>query len=77
MQASHLNLAVFARGMLKQLYTRMYFADDPANADDPILALVPPERRNTLMSRPDRARSNGWSFDIHLQGERETVFFDV
>jgi len=76
-QAPHLNVAVFGRGMLKQLYTRIYFAGDPANREDPVLALVPEERRNTLMAHPDLARSGGWHFDIRLQGEDETVFFDV
>ncbi len=77
MQAPHLNVAVFARGMLKQLYTRMYFAGSPANVEDPVLALVPAERRGTLMAGRDPARLNRWNFDIRLQGERETVFFDV
>jgi protocatechuate 3,4-dioxygenase alpha subunit len=77
MQAPHLNLAVFARGMLKQLYTRVYFTGEPANEADPVLALVPKERRSTLLARPDSARSGGWRHDIHLQGEQETVFFDV
>ena len=77
LQAPHLNLAVFARGMLKQFYTRIYFAGDPANAADPILALVPEDRRDTLMAQPDLARPSGWRFDIHLQGENETVFFDL
>lgn len=76
-QAPHLNLAVFARGMLKQLYTRIYFAGDSANQSDPVLSLVPPERRDTLMAKPDPARSGHWSFDLRLQGEPETVFFDV
>lgn len=76
-QAPHLNVAVFARGMLKQLYTRIYFAGDPANAEDPILALVPPARRETLLANPDPARPGHWRFDIHLQGDQETVFFDV
>jgi protocatechuate 3,4-dioxygenase alpha subunit len=77
LQAPHLTVAVFARGMLKQLYTRIYFAGDPANSDDPILALVPAERRETLLARPDSARAGHWRFDVHLQGEHETVFFDV
>jgi protocatechuate 3,4-dioxygenase, alpha subunit len=77
MQAPHLTLAIFARGMLKQLYTRVYFAGDSANSDDPILALVPPPRRETLLAQPDGAGSGRWQFDIHLQGDRETVFFDV
>jgi protocatechuate 3,4-dioxygenase alpha subunit len=77
LQAPHLNVAVFARGMLKQLYTRVYFACDPANEEDPVLALVPQERRGTLLAQPEAARPGGWRFDIHLQGEQETVFFDV
>lgn len=76
-QAPHLNVAVFARGMLKQLYTRIYFVGDPANPDDPVLALVPAERRETLMAHPDSAHPGGWCFDVRLQGKDETVFFDV
>jgi protocatechuate 3,4-dioxygenase, alpha subunit len=76
-QAPHLNVALFARGMLHQFYTRVYFAGDPANAADPILALVPQERRETLMAQPDPEHPGHWGLDIHLQGERETVFFDV
>ena len=77
LQAPHLNVAVFARGMLRQLFTRVYFAGDPANREDPVLALVPVERRETLVAHPDSARPGGWRFDIRLQGEDETVFFDV
>ena len=77
LQAPHLNVAVFARGMLKQLYTRVYFAGDAANAEDPILALVPVERRDTMIAQPDSERSGHWRFGVHLQGEHETVFFDV
>ncbi|MBO0764994.1 MAG: protocatechuate 3,4-dioxygenase subunit alpha [Hyphomicrobiaceae bacterium] len=77
-QAPHINVGVFARGMLKRLFTRIYFAGEPANASDPILALVPAERRETLMARPDPARSNLWRFDIRVQGGAdETVFFDA
>ena len=76
-QAPHQNAAVFARGMLKQLYTRIYFEGDPSNQDDPVLTLVPVERRETLMAHPDAAHPGGWRFDVRLQGERETVFFDV
>jgi protocatechuate 3,4-dioxygenase alpha subunit len=77
LQAPHFSVAVFGRGLLRQLYTRAYFAGDPANLQDPALALVPAERRNTLMAQPDPARPSLWRFDIHLQGDRETVFFDV
>ena len=52
-QAPHINVGLFARGILKRLFTRIYFAGDPANANDPILALVPAERRATLMAKPD------------------------
>ena len=76
-QAPHLNLAVYARGILLQLYTRIYFAGDPANASDPVLALVPAERRNTLLAQPDPHHPGLWQFDVHLCGEQETVFFDV
>ena len=77
LQAPHLTLAVFARGMLKQLYTRVYFAGDAANHDDPVLQLIPPDRRETLMARPDPDRPGYWRFDVILQGDGETVFFDV
>jgi len=76
-QAPHLNVAVFARGMLKQLYTRIYFAGDLANPTDPALTLVPAERRGTLMAKPDSTHPGHWNLDLRLQGEQETVFFDV
>jgi protocatechuate 3,4-dioxygenase alpha subunit len=77
MQAPHINVGVFSRGILKRLFTRIYFADEPANAKDPILALVPKERRDTLLAKPDPARPGVYRFDIRLQGENETVFFDA
>jgi len=79
-QAPHLNVSVFARGVLKRLATRAYFAGDAANEEDAVLALVPQERRETLMMRRDPADSTGegaWRFAIHLSGPQETVFFDV
>jgi protocatechuate 3,4-dioxygenase alpha subunit len=73
LQAPHIAIGVFGRGLLKRLVTRLYFADAPENADDPILALVPEGRRDTLVAR----RADGvWRFDIILQGAAETVFFD-
>jgi protocatechuate 3,4-dioxygenase, alpha subunit len=77
-QAPHIVMAVFARGMLRQSYTRIYFAGEAGNAEDPILALVPPERRDTLVAT-SAVRNGGpvYTFDIHMQGERETVFFEV
>ena len=77
MQAPHINVVVLARGLLKHLYTRVYFAGEPANAHDPVLALVPEERRATLLARPGAGQPNTWSIEIRLQGEAETVFFDV
>lgn len=77
LQAPHVLLAVFARGMLLHLYTRIYFDDEAEkNAADPILALVPAERCATLIGRRE-AGSATYRFDIHLQGDDETVFFDV
>ena len=74
-QAPHILLAVFGRGMLRHLYTRIYFADEVGNAADPVLALVPADRRNTLIAS---RRSDGvYVLDIRLQGDGETVFFDV
>ncbi|EGP06408.1 protocatechuate 3,4-dioxygenase alpha chain [Bradyrhizobiaceae bacterium SG-6C] len=76
-QAPHILLAVFARGMTQQAITRIYFADESANADDPILALVPAERRATLIASRAQGDAAMYRFDIHLQGDRETVFFDL
>jgi protocatechuate 3,4-dioxygenase alpha subunit len=75
-QASHINISVFARGLLGRLCTRLYFDGDLLLAGDPVLALAPVHRRQTLIARREAA-SGIWSFDIHLQGEQETVFFDI
>src|ERR1700694_3341928 len=66
LQAPHLTVSVFARGILKRLATRIYFSGDPANGEDPVLALVPAGRRDTLMARPDGERPGTWHFDVHL-----------
>jgi len=63
--------------MTQQAITRIYFADESANADDPILALVPAERRATLIATREQGGTATYRFDIHLQGDRETVFFDL
>ncbi|MCA6102186.1 protocatechuate 3,4-dioxygenase subunit alpha [Bradyrhizobium australafricanum] len=76
-QAPHILLAVFARGMLLHLYTRIYFDDEAGNAGDSTLALVPAERRATLIARRNAGAGNVYTFDVHLQGDNETVFFDV
>ncbi len=74
LQAPHLAVSVFARGVLKRLATRLYFADGEGNDVDPILSLVPKERRDTMIARLGEA---AWRFDIRLGGEGETVFFDL
>ena len=74
LQAPHLVVAVFMRGLLKHLATRMYFPDDPANREDPLLKLVPAERRATLVARRKSRGMLEWN--ILLQGKGETVFFD-
>jgi protocatechuate 3,4-dioxygenase alpha subunit len=78
LQAPHINVTVFARGMLKQLVTRIYFESEKLNADDPILGLVgEPERRNTLIAKRENGKNDTYIFDIRLQGPGETVFFEV
>lgn len=74
--AAHIEVQVFARGLLRQLHTRIYFDGDPGLDEDAVLALVPPDRRDTLLAKPGEA-SGAWTFDVRLQGERETVFFDL
>jgi protocatechuate 3,4-dioxygenase alpha subunit len=73
-QASHINVCVFARGMLRHIFTRVYFAGDPLLASDPVLELVPEARRGTLVA--DQV-DGVWTMTIRLQGEGETVFFDL
>jgi protocatechuate 3,4-dioxygenase alpha subunit len=75
LQAPHVDVSVFARGMLDRVVTRIYFADeDRANAEDVVLRELTDEQRRTLLATPS---GDGYGFDIHLQGERETVFFAV
>lgn len=74
LQAPHLVVSVFMRGLLKHLATRMYFPDEPANAEDPVLTLVPAARRATLVAK--RKAKGALEWNIFLQGRGETVFFD-
>ena len=74
-QAPHIDVSVFARGLLHRCVTRIYFADESdANAADPVLQSVPADRRATLLAQPT---ADGYAFDIRLQGENETVFFAI
>jgi protocatechuate 3,4-dioxygenase alpha subunit len=67
-------LSIFARGLMNRVVTRVYFADEPAaNAADPVLSRLPEPARHTLLATQT---GDGYRFDIHLQGEHETVFFD-
>jgi protocatechuate 3,4-dioxygenase alpha subunit len=74
--SAHINVIVFSRGLLHHLFTRIYFEDDATLDSDPALAIVPAERRATLIARPGSAAGE-WTHDIRLQGEGETVFFDI
>jgi protocatechuate 3,4-dioxygenase alpha subunit len=79
LQAPHINLVLFARGMLDHAFTRIYFSDEAeANADDPVLSAVEEARRGTLVAaRQETPGGTVYRFDIRLQGEAETVFFDA
>jgi protocatechuate 3,4-dioxygenase alpha subunit len=75
LQAPHVDVSVFARGLLDRVVTRIYFADEAdANAEDPVLRSLPEDRRATLVAQPT---DDGYRLDIHLQGDGETVFFAV
>jgi len=74
LQAAHIAVGVFGRGVMKRLVTRIYFEGEPGLDEDPVLALVPESRRRTLLARD--AGPGRYRFDIVLQGPDETVFFD-
>jgi protocatechuate 3,4-dioxygenase, alpha subunit len=75
-EAPHIDVSVFARGMLDRTVTRIYFPDEAAaNEADPVLQAVPADRRATLIAAP--AGDGLLRFDIHVQGDEETVFFDL
>jgi protocatechuate 3,4-dioxygenase, alpha subunit len=78
-QAPHINMTVFARGMLVHAFTRIYFSDEAANKSDPVLnSINHEERRQTLIAnRLEESGKSIYRFDIRLQGENETVFFDM
>lgn len=74
MQAPHVNVHVFSRGLLIHAFTRVYFAGDSANESDPTLTSLPPEQAQTLLATS--ADGVRWTFDVRMQGEGETVFFE-
>jgi protocatechuate 3,4-dioxygenase, alpha subunit len=79
LQAPHIAVALFARGLLKQLFTRIYFAGEALNETDPVLSSIddPARRRTLIAARADAAGTTIYRFDIVLQGDNETVFFDI
>ena len=78
LQAPHIAVAIFARGLLKQLFTRIYFEGDAANEADPVLLSIDdPARRRTLLALRGGPDASTYRFDIVLQGDRETVFFEL
>jgi len=77
LHAPHLAVVVLMRGLLRHLLTRVYFAGEATNREDAVLNLVPPERQQTLLAEPANERASELSWDIHLQGELETVFFEA
>jgi protocatechuate 3,4-dioxygenase alpha subunit len=76
LQAPHIVVTIFMRGLLKHLITRVYFPDDPANAEDPVLKLVPADRRATLIARHSPGDKSALEWNVRVQGQDETVFFD-
>ncbi|MGA7647747.1 MAG: protocatechuate 3,4-dioxygenase subunit alpha, partial [Terriglobales bacterium] len=76
-QAPHLVISLFMRGVLRRLVTRMYFPDEPGNASDPILNLVEPARRSTLIAKKTAGAPGTLEWNVVLQGAEETVFFDL
>jgi len=78
-QAPHIVVALHLRGILSHLYSRIYFGDETAaNAADPVLKLVPAERRDTLIAKRQTGASGAaYKIDFQIQGDRETVFFDI
>jgi protocatechuate 3,4-dioxygenase alpha subunit len=80
MQAPHGALTLFARGLLIHLQTRVYFEGESLNEQDPLLQVLPAERRGTLIARREGQEEEGlpvWRLDIRLQGGNETVFLDI
>ena len=77
-QAPHIALTIFSRGLMHHAFTRLYFSDEAeANEKDPLLRELPAERRNTLIARRiEEEEGTVYQFDIHMQGERETVFLE-
>jgi protocatechuate 3,4-dioxygenase alpha subunit len=77
LQAPHINVSVFMPGLLQRAVTRMYFPDEPANAEDPVLRLVEGTRRATLVAKSVSGGGAVLEWNVICAGENETVFFDL
>ncbi len=76
MQAPHMLVLVFMRGLLRHMLSRVYFAGEPGNAADPVLEGIPAERRGTLIAQLENDETSSYRWDVVLQGQDETVFFE-
>ena len=76
-QAPHILVSIFMRGLLYRLITRIYFSDEAGNADDPVLQSIESQRRNSVLAKADPAQPHRYEWNVFLQGENETVFFDL
>ena len=76
-QAPHILVSIFMRGLLYRLITRIYFSDEAGNADDPVLNAIEPRRRDSLLAKADPGQPYRYEWNVFLQGENETVFFDL
>jgi protocatechuate 3,4-dioxygenase, alpha subunit len=76
LQAPHIVVSVFMRGLLRRLITRIYFPEDAANSEDYALNLIEPSRRPTLIAKKSPKREGSLEWNVILQGRNETVFFD-
>ena len=77
LQAPHINVSFFSRGLVRRLVSRIYFEGQPGTEEDPILESVDPARRSSLVAKKDPSRPSEWHWTIYLQGDKETVFFSV
>jgi protocatechuate 3,4-dioxygenase, alpha subunit len=76
-QAPHILVSIFMRGLLYRLITRIYFSDETGNASDPVLCSVEPARRDSLVAKADPSQPQLYEWNVFLQGDNETVFFDL
>ncbi|MBV8376649.1 MAG: protocatechuate 3,4-dioxygenase subunit alpha [Verrucomicrobia bacterium] len=76
-QAPHILVSIFMRGLLYRLITRIYFSDEPGNANDPLFRSIEPGRQDSLLAKGDPVQPHRYEWNVYLQGENESVFFDL